>query len=471
MAQKYSFAIPIIVGCAQFMHQFDGAVIATALPSMAQTMHQDPLRLNLAISCYLLALAVFVPISGWMADRFGARRVFMLAIVIFTTASVSCGLSHSLLALVLSRILQGLGGAMMTPVGRVVVAKTVPRSELVKAMNYITIPGVLAPVLGPSVGGFIVSYFSWPWIFFVNVPIGIAGVFLVRAYIPDLPREEVAPLDLIGFLLAASALASLVFGFESMGRGLLPVWAVVALLGFGTVCGVTYVWRARRIANPIIDLSLLRHKTFAASITGGALFYVTTSAVVFLLAVLFQIGFGLSAFRAGMTLLGVAAGAVATRIAFRLALRIFGFRRLLIVNAIVWGLYLVCCGLFTATTPLLVLLAFLFVGGLSRSMQYSSVQSLSYADLPRSLMSRATSFSALTQQFMQSFGVGLTALVVHFSMASHGGVQVGVVDLRWGFWALALSSFLSLIVFLRLPIGAGVSLEGRSGGGGESSDD
>ena len=219
MAPRYSFAIPIIVGCAQFMHQFDGSVIATALPSMAATLHDDPLRLNLAISCYLLALAVFVPISGWMASRFGAKRVFTMAIVIFTISSILCGVSHSLFELVIARILQGMGGAMMTPVGRLIVVKTAPRADLVKAINYITIPAALAPILGPSVGGFIVTYFSWPWIFFLNVPIGLAGVLLVRRYIPEVHEEEVPPLDLRGFLLAAVALASMVFGFESMGRG------------------------------------------------------------------------------------------------------------------------------------------------------------------------------------------------------------------------------------------------------------
>jgi EmrB/QacA subfamily drug resistance transporter len=465
--QQYSFAIPIIVGCAQFMHQFDGSVIATALPSMAVSLHDDPLRLNLAISCYLLALAVFVPISGWMADRFGARQIFMLAIVIFTTSSIFCGISHSLLELVAARTVQGLGGAMMTPVGRVIVAKTVPRAELVKAMNYITIPGVLAPVLGPSVGGFIVSYFSWPWIFFVNVPIGVAGVLLVRAYVPDLVREEVPRLDALGFVLAAFSLASLVFSFESLGRGLLPTWLVLTLLAVGICCGVLYVRHARRIENPIIDLKLMRFQTFAASITGGSLFYITTSSVVFLLAMLFQLCFGLSAFQAGLVLLGVAAGSVLSRFAFRPVLKTFGFRRMLILNGLVTGAYLISVSFFRESTPYALMLCFLFVGGLSRSMQYSSVQSLSYAETPRSLMSRATSFSAMTQQFSQSFGVGLTALVVHFSLVLHARSHVTFDDLKYGFWTIGASSLLSLIIFQRLPKTAGAALEGRGRGAAE----
>src|SRR3954468_262833 len=263
---RASSIVPLIIGCAQFMHQFDGAVITTALPSMAASLGEDPLKLNLAITCYLLSLAVFVPISGWMADRFGAKPVFISAILVFTTSSVLCGLSHSLAELVIWRTMQGIGGAMMTPVGRVIVVKSVPKLELVKAMNYVTIPAVLGPVIGPSVGGFIVTYFSWPWIFFLNLPIGLLGLVLVRAYIPDLREEDVAPLDLRGFILVALALAGLVFGFSTLGRGVLPGTLVAAMIAVGAACAALYVVHARRKAAPIIDLTLLRVRTFSASI-------------------------------------------------------------------------------------------------------------------------------------------------------------------------------------------------------------
>src|SRR5580704_5681681 len=238
---RSTLIIPLIVGGAQFMHQFDGAVIATALPSMAASLHEDPIRLNLAITSYLLALAVFVPVSGWMADKFGAKRVFLWAIVVFTVSSVLCGLAHSLPELVVFRTLQGIGGAMMTPVGRVIVVKSVPKLQLVQAMNYITIPAVLGPLLGPSVGGFIVTYFSWPWIFFLNVPIGLAGILLVRAYIPDIREEGVLPLDLRGSALIGIAVAGLVFGFEAIGREVLPDWAVLASIGAGLLLGALYL--------------------------------------------------------------------------------------------------------------------------------------------------------------------------------------------------------------------------------------
>src|SRR5262250_1327551 len=228
-AGHFLFAIPLIVGCSLFMQTLDSTVIAVALPAIARSMHEDPIRLNLAITSYLLSLAVFIPISGWMADRFGARTVFRTAIVIFTTGSVLCGLSQSLPELVAARVLQGFGGAMMVPVGRLIVLKTVAKSELVTAMSYLTVPAVLGPVVGPPVGGFIVTYYSWRWIFFINVPIGAIGITLVSWYIPNIREEYVFPFDLRGFLLTGFGLAGLVSGFESIGRGVIPASIIMCV--------------------------------------------------------------------------------------------------------------------------------------------------------------------------------------------------------------------------------------------------
>jgi EmrB/QacA subfamily drug resistance transporter len=460
---RASSIVPLIVGCAQFMHQFDGAVITTALPSMAASLNEDPLKLNLAITCYLLALAVFVPISGWMADRYGAKKVFIAAILVFTTSSVLCGLSHSLFELVIWRTLQGIGGAMMTPVGRVIVVKSVPKLELVRAMNYITIPAVLGPVIGPSVGGFIVTYFSWPWIFFLNVPVGVLGVILVRAYIPDIREDSVAPLDLRGFVLIGLALAGLVFGFSALGRELLPGTIVAASIGGGAICGIFYLLHAKRKSDPIIDLSLLRIPTFSAALWGGSLFYLGTTSQVFLLALLLQLGFGLSAFHAGLVTLASAAGSVVMRFTFRPVLHVFGFRRLLICNAVLTGVYLLSCGSFDITTPFWVIVTVLVIGGFSRSVQFTAVQALQYADMPPALMSRATSFASMAQQLAQSVGVGLTALVVHLSLTWHGHATVLPQDVALGFITLGTLALISIIFFLRLPPEAGAALTGRRG--------
>ena len=458
---RSTLIIPLIVGGAQFMHQFDGAVIATALPSMAASLHEDPVRLNLAITTYLLALAVFVPVSGWMADRFGARRVFMSAIVVFTLSSVLCGIAHSLFELVLYRILQGMGGAMMTPVGRVIVLKSVPKLQLVQAMNYITIPAVLGPLLGPSVGGFIVTYFSWPWIFFINLPIGLAGIFMVRIFIPDIRTEHVARLDLRGFVLIGLAGAGLVFGFEAIGRGVLPASIILASIAAGAVCGGLYLIHARRTAVPIIDLGLLRIRTFAASIWGGGLFYLSTTSSVFLLALLLQLGFGFTAFQAGLMTLASAVGSLAMRFAFRPLLRPLGFRRLLIYNAVLTGAFLIGCGFFRVTTPYAVIAFALLIGGFSRSIQFTAVQSLGYAEMPSELFSRATSFMAMAQQLVQSFGVGLVALVVHLSLIWHARAAIAPEDVALGYFTIGVMALASVVIFYRLPAHAGIELHDR----------
>jgi EmrB/QacA subfamily drug resistance transporter len=443
------------------MHQFDGSVIATALPAMAESLNEDALKLNLAITCYLLALAVFVPISGWMADRYGAKRIFIAAIVIFTVSSMLCGLSGSLAEIVIWRTIQGIGGAMMTPVGRVIVVKSVPKFEIVRAMNYVTIPAVLGPVIGPSVGGFIVTYVSWHWIFFINLPIGLLGVLLVYAYVPDIREEAVTALDLRGFVLVGIALAGLVFGFAAIGRGALPTSVVVASITVGAICGALYLSHARRKSDPIIDLSLLRVRTFAASVWGGALFFIGTTAQVFLLAILFQIGFGLTAFQSGLILLASAAGSVVMRFTFRPVLKLFGFRRLLIYNALLIGAYLIACAHFTAATPFTVILLVLLIGGFARSVQFTAVQSLGYAEIPTAIMSRATSFSAMAQQLTQSFGVGLAALVVHLSVVIHGRAELTPDDVALAFFALGGLAIASAVIFYLLPAQAGSELTGR----------
>jgi EmrB/QacA subfamily drug resistance transporter len=458
---RSTLVIPLIVGGAQFMHQFDGAVIATALPSMAASLHEDPVRLNLAITTYLLALAVFVPVSGWMADRFGAKRVFISAIVVFTVSSVLCGIAHSLLELVLYRVLQGIGGAMMTPVGRVIVLKSVPKLQLVQAMNYITIPAVLGPLLGPSVGGFIVTYFSWPWIFFINLPIGLGGVLAVSLFSPDVHAEKVAPLDLRGFVLIGMAVGGLVFGFEAIGRGVVSVPVILASLAAGAMCSGFYLIHVRRTTDPIIDLSLLRIRTFAASISGGGLFYLGTTSSVFLLALLLQLGFGFSAFQAGLMTLAGAAGSLAMRFTFRLLLKPLGFRRLLIGNALVTAAFLIGCGFFQVTTPYLVIVLALLIGGFSRSVQFTAVQSLGYAEMPSELFSRATSFLAMAQQLAQSFGVGLVALIVHLSLTWHDRIAIAPQDIALGYFAIGAIALASVAVFYRLPAEAGAELSGR----------
>jgi hypothetical protein len=341
------------------------------------------------------------------------------------------------------------------------VLKSVPKTQLVQALKYITIPAVLGPLLGPSVGGFIVTYFSWPWIFFINLPIGLAGILLVRSFIPELRPEEVLPLDLRGSALIGLAVAGLVFGFETIGRDVLPLWLVLASMAAGLIFGALYLIHDRRTADPIIDLNLLRIQTFSASISGGALFYLGTTSSVFLLALLLQLGFGFTAFQAGLMTLAHATGSLAMRFAFRPLLRPLGFRRLLIWNAVVTGVYLAGCGLFRVSTPYAVIVLVLLVGGFSRSVQFTAVQSLGYAEMSSALVSRATSFSAMAQQLAQCFGVGLVALVVHLSLIWHGRGAIMSQDVGLGYFAIGLAALASAIIFYLLPAHAGAELSER----------
>ncbi len=402
-----------------------------------------------------------MPVSGWLSDKFGGKRVFMIAIVVFSISSLLCGLSHTLAELVVSRTLQGIGGAMMTPVGRIIVIKSVPKSELVQAINWITIPALLGPILGPSVGGFIVTYFSWEWIFFINLPIGLLGVCLVKAYIPDLRESDVPRFDLRGFVLVGFAVAALILGFEAMGRGLIPMSAVVVLLGVGLSCAMLYIFHARRRETPIVDLSLLRRRTFSVSIWGGALVYVGATSQVFLLALLLQLGFGFTPFQSGLTTLATAAGSIMIKSMVRPVLRFFGIRRLLIYNTLLTAAYIFACGLFRANTPYLLILLTLWIAGLSRSVEYTAIQSLAYADLPPALTTRATSFSSMSQQIWLSFGVGLVALVMQFAREFHGHDSIEPSDITPAYFVIACATLAAAGIFARMPKNAGAELDLR----------
>src|SRR5260370_20440379 len=276
--------VPLIVACAMFMQNLDSTVIATALPTIAQSLGESPLRLNVAITCYLLSLAVFTQISGWTGDRFGARRVFSAAIVVFALGSIACGMANSLPALVAARILQGMGGALMVPVGRLVLLRTVPKSDLVRAMSFVSVPALIGPVMGPPVGGFIVTYASWRWIFFINIPIGVLGIVLVNFLVGDLKETRRRPLDRSGFLLTGVGLATLAFGFENVGRGTLSSLGVLGLLAVGLICRIAYLRHARRVSHPIIDLALFSIPTYASASIGGFFFRLVLRALALLLA-------------------------------------------------------------------------------------------------------------------------------------------------------------------------------------------
>jgi EmrB/QacA subfamily drug resistance transporter len=452
---------PLIVGCALFMEMLDATIISTALPAIAHSMHEDPIRLNLAITSYLLSLAVFIPISGWMADRFGARTVFRSAIIIFTIGSILCGISHSLPQLVAARIAQGFGGAMMVPVGRLIVLKTVRKSELVTAMSYLTVPAILGPVVGPPLGGFIVTYYSWRWIFFINVPIGAIGFMLVTVFIENVRETEVFPLDLRGFVLTGVGLAGLVLGFEMVGRGVLPVSEVIAILAGGAICTVLYVMHARRSRYPIIDLKLINIRTFAMSTVGGGLFRMGIGALPFLLAMLLQLVFGLSPFESGMLTFTSAAGALFMKVTAVPVIRRYGFRNVLIANGVVASAVLMSYALFRPTTPHFIIILALLSGGFLRSLQFTALGTLAYADVPNPLMSNASSLASMAQQLFLSLGVAIAALLLHLSLGGRPASTLTSHDFTVPFVVVGVLGLLSSLMFVALEPHAGEEVSGR----------
>jgi EmrB/QacA subfamily drug resistance transporter len=455
------FLAPLIVGFALFMEMLDSTVISTALPAIAHSMHQNPIRLNLAITAYLLSLAVFIPISGWIADRFGARTVFRTAIIIFTIGSICCGMSHSLGQLVAARILQGLGGAMMVPVGRLIVLKTISKADLVTAMSYLTVPAVLGPVVGPPVGGFIVTYYSWRWIFFINVPIGIIGITLVTLYIPNIREDEVWPLDVLGFLLTGVGLAGLVFGFEMVGRDMLPNSIVAAILIAGALCATLYVLHARRTRYPIIDLRLLSISTFNIATVGGGLFRMGIGALPFLMPLLLQLVFGLTPFASGLITFTGAAGALFMKATAPPIIRRFGFRTVLLGNGVICSFIMMSYALFRPTTPYAVIVAALLLGGFFRSLQFTALGTLAYADVPNELMSNASSLASMAQQLFLSLGVASAALLLHLSLGGRNVSTLSTRDFMWPFVITGVLAVIATAMYVPLETHAGEEVSGR----------
>jgi EmrB/QacA subfamily drug resistance transporter len=453
--------IPLIVAVALFMEHMDSTVIATSLPAIAADIGTNPLALKLAITTYLLSLAIFIPASGWTADRFGARTVFRAAIAVFVIGSIGCALSGSLTDFVIARVVQGMGGAMMTPVGRLVLIRSIPKRELVGAMAWVATPALIGPMLGPPVGGFITTYATWHWIFIINVPIGLAGIVLATRYIPELRAEQHERFDIMGMVLAGLGIGGLAFGLSVLGLDYLP-WFVVAALIVGGACFVAaYLVHARRVESPALDLTLFKLPTFFASITGGFVFRIGIGALPFLLPLLLQIGFGMTPFHSGLITFVGAFGAMGMKWVAATLLRWFGFRTVMVVNSLISAAFLAACASFTSTTPVIVMLALLFVGAFFRSLQFTSINSIAYAEVEARRISRATSLVSVAQQLAISCGVAVGAMAVELTQHLKGGGALQAGDFRIAFLVVAAISASSVLIFLRLSPHAGAEMANR----------
>ena len=455
--------IALIVASASFIQQIDSTIVATSLPQMAISLHTNPVQLGAAITSYALSLAVFMPVSGWFADRFGGSLVFRAAIVVFTLGSILCGVSANITELIAARFLQGFGGAMMTPVGRLLVLRAADKSGFIAALAWLQVPGQLGPVIGLPLGGFITTYASWRWNFFINIPIGVLGIVLASIFIKNEPGKSVRPFDGVGFVLSGVGLLCLVHGLNLLGTVDSNLLAGVAFLGAAAVVGFFCVRHAAGHFHPLLDLSLLRIPTFAVNFFAGSLFRYGVDAIPFLLPLLFQLGFGMTAFGSGLLSLASAVGSVAMRTLGRPILKRFGFRHVLIVNGLISVATILICALYTELTPVVVIFATLIIGGFFRALQFVSLNAIAYADVSSEKMSAATSLASMVQQLSNAVGVALAVIFLHFELALRGHAVPTATDLRLAFVAMACVTLSSLPSFVALSRNAGSAVSDHGG--------
>ena len=456
---RQSRIIAFVVAVAFFMQILDGTIVTTSLPQMASTFGVEPVSMSIGITVYLLTMAAFVPLAGWAGDRYGARRVFLASITIFTVASLFCALSGNLAEFVIARAVQGIGSALMTPVGRIIVLKNARKSDLVHAMSMITWPALTAPVIGPVLGSFITTYLSWHWNFLINIPIGIIGFGLVLRFVPDQREERVAPLDFIGFLQSAAGLTFLLAGLEFVVQGTTALVASVGLIAAGVVFSVIATRHFMRVDAPLLDLSAFKVQTFAMStLSAGTASRVAINATPFLLPLLFQVGFGQTAINAGTYLLFYFAGNLGMKAITTQMLRAFGFRNVLVVNGLISS---ACIGGFAFLSPSTsnwLIYCLLLAAGLSRSMNFTALNTLGFADIHASQRSSASTLSSMLQQVSLLLGVAVAAAVLNLSRTIHGGATLSPVDFRWAFLVVALIGAVSSLRFISLPHDAGAEV-------------
>ena len=451
----------LIIAAALFMEQLDSTVLATALPTMARSFKVSPLHMSAALTSYMLGLALFIPASGYFADRFGARKIFRLAIGVFTVGSILCGQALNLPMLVVSRLFQGMGGAMMVPVGRLVLLRSVAAEDLVEAMSWFTVPALIGPVLGPPVGGFIVTYLSWRWIFYVNVPFGLLGIWLATRYIADIRETRVRAFDLRGFILSSLSLSCLLYGLEMASRGGGEGWLTGTILAVGAVTGVGYYRHARGSGHPILEFRLMKVPSFGISVVGGALTRITAGALPFLLPMMMQLGFGYSAARSGMITVTGSVGSFLMKLVTAPILRRFGFRNTLIWNGLIATVFISVCAAFRPSWPMLAIYAVLLVGGFFQSLQFTALNTVAYADIPQGRMSSATSFYATFQQMLLSVGICVSAALLALSMAVGGHRGPHLSDFTVAFMGVTAISLFASPVCARLPRNVGSTMTGH----------
>lgn len=454
--------VALVVAVAFFMQLLDGTIVVTSLPQMGHDFGVQPISMSIGLTVYMLTMAAFIPLAGWLGDRFGARTIFMASIGIFTAASLFCGLSATLEQFIIARAVQGFGAALMTPIGRVIVLKNAPKSELVNAVALITWPALIAPVIGPLLGSLITTYLSWHWNFYINVPVGVIGLILVWKFVPNQREAAVGQLDIPGFLLSALGLTLVMAGLETFTQGTAALPLVALLLVGGVVLGVVATWHFRRVASPLLDLSAFKVQTFALStLSAGTALRTSINATPFLIPLFLQIGFGLDAITAGTYLLVYFAGNLAMKTVTTRTLRSFGFRRVLVINGLIaCGSIAACAFLSPATSPIVIMVLF-FIAGLSRSMQFTALNTLGFADITPAQRSSASTLSSMLQQVSMLLGVAIAAATINLSSLLRAGTGAPLVDFRWAFVVIGAIGMAASLRFLALSPDAGAEVSGH----------
>jgi len=451
--------IALIIAAALFMEQLDATVLATAIPTMAHDFHVRAPQMSVALTAYLLALALFIPASGHAADRWGAKKVFRAAIGVFMAGSLACAVAPSLPIMAAARFAQGIGGAMMVPVGRLVLLRTVSKRDLLAAYSWMLMPGLVGQISGPPIGGFIVTYLHWRWIFRINLPVGVAGIILVGRFIPDVHETIRRPFDWPGFALAGIALSAALFGFETSGHGMpIRVWA--PLLATAVVFGLLYIRHAARAAHPILDLSLLAVPTFRLSFIGGSLTRITQGAQPFLLPLMMQLAFGLNAAQSGLITLGTSLGTFSMKWLVGPILRRLGFRVSLTLIGVLGACSYALCGLFRRGWPFPLIFAVLVVSGFLMSFQFTAYNTIAYDEIEPERMSGANTFYSTFQQLTLSLGICTAAATLHVSTALAGRAVPGFSDFSAAFWVVTGISLCAFFANIRFDPQAGRQMSG-----------
>ncbi|MCL1150522.1 multidrug transporter subunit MdtD [Shewanella ulleungensis] len=446
---KTARGLPWVVAIAFFMQSLDGTILNTALPAMASDLNEDPLRMQGVIIAYMLTVALLIPASGWIADRFGTKKIFFSAIVLFSFGSLLCALSNSLDMLIGARVVQGLGGALMLPVGRLVVLRAYPRSELVRIMGFITIPGLLGPLIGPTMGGWMVQYLTWHWIFLINLPVGLVGCYAAFKYIPDLRGKQKSRFDSVGFLLFGAAMLFITIAMEGLGELHLPYLRVMLLLFAGMACLVAYWLRASHVANPLFSPSLFNTRTFAIGLFGNLFARLGSGALPFLVPLLLQVALGYSPSQAGMSMLPLAAAAILAKSLARPIIERLGYRLVLTANTLALGIMLASIGLVSEQTPYGLLLVLLAALGAINSLQFTAMNAVTLIDLNDENASSGNSLLSVVGQLSLSLGVACAgALLGGFSGDMAGDTQTTVLSaFQLTFVSVGVMTMLAAAIF------------------------